>query len=135
ISVPPFTKFHRGLFITLRASTRISSCLLSAKRIRFTRFTSKLACAGASIHWRPIVPTTPGAGLARIVLPLASCRAGGGGGLRRVCNVVTLLPAGSATCLRPGKYVAPFDVYVSFPLLFGKSPRIFGVFGLSLIHI
>src|SRR4030095_2925881 len=104
----------------------------SLRRIRFTRLTSKFACAGASIHWRPNVPTTPGAGLVRIVLPFASCRTWFVNALRNVCDVVTLLPAGSATSFRSGKYVAPFEVYVSFPLLFGNSPRMFGVLGVRV---
>src|SRR5207249_4153801 len=40
---------------------------------------------------------------------------------------VTLGPYGSATCCRPAKYSTPLATFVTLPILFGKSPTIFGV--------
>src|SRR5262245_58092119 len=75
MSDPPVTRLQRGLFITLTASTRISNSFFSVSLMRFTRFTSRFACVGPSIHCRPSVPTTPGAGFAMMMFPFASASA------------------------------------------------------------
>src|SRR5881396_189024 len=42
-------------------------------------------------------------------------------------NADTSVLPGSAICNVPGKYVTPFDSFVTLPVLLGKLPTMFGV--------
>src|SRR6266478_6368339 len=116
-----------GEFSTLTESTRTSNSLLSVILTRLIRFTSNPSSGGPSIHPSPRVPTCPGSGFTSRRCPWESVMALLLKDPLSPFSDETPAPGGLPGWKRPGKEITPWASLVTFPVLLGKTPTVFGV--------